>query len=380
MPRPSDENGQRPPRRARNAGSWRGWIWTAALAAIVLAVFGLAFWQSAESTTQSAPEPRKRAKPAVAQINEAAAPEPATDGMVWVPGGWFWMGDNEFPDAGPEHLVNVDGFWMDAHEVTNAQYAEFAEATGYQTVAELPPDPAEFPGAPPENLVPGSIVFSPPEGPVPLDNHLAWWSYVPGAEWRHPEGPQSTIEDRENHPVVHISWTDAKAYADWAGKRLPTEAEWEFAARGGLDRQPYCWGRELKPDDQWQSNIWQGDFPSENTSDDGFRATAPVESFRPNGYGLFDLSGNVWEWCSDWYRPDTYLYSSDKNPQGPDSSYDPQEPGLPKRVQRGGSFMCADQYCKRYVPGARGKGEVSSAAGHIGFRCVKSPGESTHAR
>jgi formylglycine-generating enzyme required for sulfatase activity len=360
----SDENAQRPPRRAKNARRPQTrWLWTAVLAAIVIGVFGLGFWQSAESTAET-DAPR---------INEAAPPEPAPDGMVWVPGGWFWMGDNGFPDAGPEHLVYVDGFWMDAHEVTNAEFAKFAEATGYKTVAERPPDPAEFPGAPPENLVPGSIVFSPPDGPVPLDNHLRWWSYVPGANWKHPEGPDSTIEGRENHPVVHIAWTDAVAYAKWAEKRLPTEAEWEFAARGGLDRQPYCWGGKLKPDSQWQSNIWQGNFPNENTVDDHFRGTAPVQSFRPNAYGLFDMSGNVWEWCSDWYRPDTYLYSADKNPQGPDSSYDPQEPGLPKRVQRGGSFMCSDLYCKRYVPGARGKGEVSSAAGHIGFRCAKSP-------
>ena len=210
---------------------------------------------------------------------------------------------------------------------------------------------------------------------MPLDNHLVWWRYVPGANWRHPEGPDSTIEGRENHPVVHISWVDAKAYADWAGKRLPTEAEWEFAARGGLDRQEYCWGQSLRPDGHWQSNIWQGNFPNQNTASDGFRTTSQVGKFKPNGYGLFDMSGNVWEWCSDWYRPDTYLHGADKNPTGPQDSFDPAEPGLPKRVQRGGSFMCSDMYCRRYVPAARGKGEVTSAAGHIGFRCVQSPGK-----
>jgi formylglycine-generating enzyme required for sulfatase activity len=358
----------KPPRRAvRARRSWAGWFWTAALLAIVASIFGLQFWQTRESTAETD----------VPEINDRRPPGPAPAGMVWVPGGWFWMGVNDraFPDAGPEHLVYVDGFWMDRHEVTNAEFARFVEATGYQTVAEIPPDPKDFPGAPVEKLVAGSIVFTPPEGPVPLDNHLAWWSYVPGANWRHPEGPESSIEGRENHPAVHVSFTDAEAYARWAGKRLPTEAEWEFAARGGLDRQPYCWGGQLRPDGEWQSNIWQGQFPGQNTRADGFRRTAPVGSFQPNGYDLVDMSGNVWEWCSDWYRPDYYLHTPDKNPPGPDDSLDPQEPGIPKRVQRGGSFMCSDLYCTRYKPGTRGKGEPSSAAGHVGFRCVKSPGK-----
>ncbi|REK19637.1 MAG: formylglycine-generating enzyme family protein [Planctomycetota bacterium] len=293
--------------------------------------------------------------------------------MVWVPGGRYWMGDNEFSDARPEHLVEVDGFWMDQHEVTNAEFAEFVEATGYRTVAEIPPSPDDFPTVPPADLKAGSIVFTPPEHPVPLTNHFAWWSYVPGADWRHPEGPESTIEGREDHPAVHISFKDAQAYADWAGKRLPTEAEWEFAARGGLDRQPFCWGEELQPGDDWLANIWQGNFPTENTESDGYRTTAPVESFEPNAYGLHEMAGNVWEWCADWYRPDYYYHSPAKNPPGPKTSHDPQEPGLPKRVQRGGSFMCSDLYCVRYRPGTRGKGEVTSAAGHVGFRCVKSP-------
>lgn len=363
MAHSAHDQAKRSSRHGRNARrSWVGWIGMAAIVAVVVGVFGLGFWQSAESTAETGPP----------KINESAPPGAAPDAMVWAPGGWFWMGDNDFPDAGPEHLVYVDGFWMDRHEVTNAEFAEFVEATGYQTVAELPPDPAEFPTVPPEDLKAGSIVFTPPEGPVPLEDHLQWWRYVPGADWRHPEGPDSSIEGRENHPAVHISWTDAAAYAQWAGKRLPTEAEWEFAARGGLDRQPYCWGRQLRPDGDWQSNIWQGNFPNQNTAGDGFRTTAPAESFRPNAYGLYDLSGNVWEWCADWYQPDYYVYSPDKNPPGPNSSFDPLEPGLPKRVQRGGSFMCSDLYCTRYVPGARGKGEPSSAAGHIGFRCVKS--------
>jgi sulfatase modifying factor 1 len=298
----------------------------------------------------------------------------APDGMIWIPGGEFLMGDTDpiFPDAKPVHRVYVDGFWMDRTEVTNAQFARFVQATGYVTVAERPPNPKEFPTVPQEKLVPGSIVFSPPDKEVSLDQPLSWWRYVPGANWRHPEGPGSNLRGRENHPVVHICWYDARAYAKWAGKRLPTEAEWEYAARGGLEQKRYCWGDELLPGGKWQANIWQGDFPRRNTKEDGFERTAPVGSFPANGYGLFDMSGNVWEWCADWYRPDYYAKSPGRNPQGPDSSFDPSEPNLPKRVQRGGSFLCSDVYCARYRPGARGKGEPGSAASHIGFRCVRS--------
>jgi formylglycine-generating enzyme required for sulfatase activity len=298
----------------------------------------------------------------------------APEGMVWVPGGSFRMGDEDarFPDAQPVHLVHVDGFWMDKTEVTNAQFVRFVEATGYQTVAERKPDPKDFPGAPPENLVPGSIVFTPPKAEVSLENHYVWWRYVPGACWRHPEGPGSDLKGRENHPVVHVCWEDAAAYAKWAGKRLPTEAQWEYAARGGLERKPYGWGDELLPGGKWQANIWQGRFPVENTLADGYRTTAPVGSFPPNGYGLYDMAGNVWEWCADWYRPDYYKISPQRNPLGPDSSHDPAEPGIPKRVQRGGSFLCSDLYCVRYRPGTRGKGAVDSGQSHAGFRCVRS--------
>ncbi len=295
--------------------------------------------------------------------------------MVWIPGGTFWMGGNDeaMVDAQPAHLVTLDGFWMDRTEVTNAQFAKFVEATGYLTVAERPLDPKDFPGVPLDKLKPGSLVFTPPDHDVPLDNHLQWWEYVPGACWKHPEGPDSTIAGKENHPVVQVCWEDAMAYARWAGKRLPTEAEWEFAARGGLDRNRFVWGDDLTPGGKWMVNNWQGQFPAENTEVDGFRRTAPVGKFPPNGFGLCDMAGNVWEWCADWYQPDYYLASPRFNPKGPSTSFDPLEPGIPKRVQRGGSYLCSDLYCVRYLPGARGKGEPLSAASHVGFRCVKDP-------
>ena len=322
-----------------------------------------------------------------AHVSDAEPPGPAPEGMVWVPGGTFWMGNDDpmFPDAKPVHLVAVDGFWMDATEVTNAEFRAFVDATGYRTVAERTPTyeeiiaqmPTGQPRPPREQieplLKPGSIVFAPPPGPVPLNNHLQWWAWKDGASWRHPEGPGSTIEDRMDHPVAHVAYEDAVAYAKWAGKRLPTEAEWEFASRGGLDREPFVWGDELKPDGEWLANIWQGQFPVENTEDDGYARTAPVATFPPNGYGLFDMAGNVWEWCADWYRPDYYENSPDRNPKGPKDSHDPMEPGVAKRVQRGGSFMCSDLYCVRYRVGTRGKGAIDSGSPHVGFRCVKDP-------
>jgi formylglycine-generating enzyme required for sulfatase activity len=295
--------------------------------------------------------------------------------MAWVPGGTFWMGgdDSSVDDAKPVHEVKVSGFWVDRTEVTNRQFARFVKATLYITVAERKPDAKDFPDAPPEKLVPGSIVFTPPAGRVSLDDPLVWWRYVPGASWRHPEGPASTIEGKDDHPVVQICFYDAQAYANWAGKRLPTEAEWEFAARGKIPRARYVWGDDRLPGGTWQANIWEGRFPDQDTVEDGFARTAPVGSFPANGFGLFDMAGNVWEWCSDWYRPG-YETSPRENPVGPGSSYDPDEPNVPKRVQRGGSFLCSDQYCTRYLPGARGKGAPDSAASHVGLRCVLSPG------
>jgi formylglycine-generating enzyme required for sulfatase activity len=308
-------------------------------------------------------------------------------GMVWIPGGEFTMGsdDPRRRDARPPHRVVVDGFWMDRTAVTNEQFARFVKATGHVTVAERAPTAEEFPTAPPENLVAGSVVFTPPRGPVPLNNHLRWWSYVKGANWRHPEGPGSDLKAREKHPVVHVAYPDAVAYAAWAGKRLPTEAEFEFAARGGLAGKKYAWGDELKPRGKWMCNIWQGRFPYENTAEDGYRATAPVGSFPANGYGLSDMAGNVWQWCSDWYRHDTYQERASRkqpvhNPRGPDDSYDPSEPRTAKRVMRGGSYLCTDQYCTAYEVGARGKGAPDSGANHLGFRCVMSKGKGKKAR
>ncbi len=329
---------------------------------------------------------------AASRASQAARTRVHPQGMVWISAGTFWMGGpalgpqqcspamgraaaltmNNFEDAQPVHQVSLDGFWMDATDVTNAQFARFVQATGYVTVAERRPDPALFPGVPPEKLVPGAVVFVPPPHPVSLDDVSQWWRYVPGASWRHPEGPDSTLAGRMDHPVVQVCWEDAAAYARWAGKRLPTEAEWEYAARGGLSRQPYVWGSTFAPHGRMMANTFQGHFPDHNSRRDGFAGTSPVHAFPPNGYGLYDMAGNVWQWCADWYRPDYYAVSPRRNPPGPPSSVDPQEPGIPKRVQRGGSFLCTDQYCSRYRPGGRGKGDVLTGTSNAGFRCVVS--------
>ena len=313
----------------------------------------------------------------------------APAGMVWIPGGEFSMGSDHrseslcgLPgitnDAVPIHRVYVDGFWMDTTEVTNSQFREFVEATGYVTVAEIKPTAEEFPTAPPENLIAGSTVFRPTNGPVEFDNYLQWWSYEPGADWRHPTGLDSTIEGRDDYPVVQVAYEDAEAYAKWAKKRLPTEAEWEFAARGGKTGQLYAWGNEIKPEGKYQGNIYQGRFPVSggDSALDGFAGIAPIQKYPSNPYGLYDIGGNVWEWVSDWYRHDYYarLHSTGKvtrNPKGPEDSLDPVEPDQKKRVHRGGSFLCSDLYCTRYMVGTRGKGEVRTASNHCGFRCVK---------
>jgi sulfatase modifying factor 1 len=319
-------------------------------------------------------------------VNHAPAPGEAPEGMAWIPGGEFSMGANDPPDMGavgmkatedarPIHRVYVDGFFMDKTDVTNAQFTKFVRATRYITVAERKPRAEDFPGAPAENLVPGSVVFSPPGHPVALNDHFQWWRYVRAANWRHPLGPGSDIKGKDDYPVVHIAYEDAEAYAKWAGKQLPTEAEWEFAARGGFSGKPFVWGDEFRPGGKWMANTYQGHFPNADSGEDGHLGIAPVAQYSPNTYGLYDMAGNVWQWTSDWYRPDFFrqleaIGTVARNPQGPDSSFDPDEPGERKKVHRGGSFLCTDQYCSRYIVGTRGKGEVSTGTNHLGFRCV----------
>ena len=371
------------------------WWFVLSLALIVqIYAFGRAFkTMRAENAltapTESCAACTSAASPAFTNTisNSLTPPNAAPAGMAWIPGGEFSMGANDPPemdevgmkateDARPIHRVYVDGFFMDKTDVTNAQFAEFVKATGYITIAERTPKAEDFPGAPPENLVAGSVVFSPPDHPVPLNNHFQWWSYVPGANWRHPLGPQSDIKGKEDYPVVHIAYEDAEAYARWAGKRLPTEAEWEFAARGGRTGEPFVWGEKFCVSGKFMANTHQGSFPQKDTGEDGFAGIAPVAKYAPNGYGLFDMAGNVWQWTSDWYRPDYYNQlvkagGVTRNPHGPASSYDPSEPNQPKKAQRGGSFLCTDQYCSRYIVGTRGKGEVNTGTNHLGFRCVK---------
>jgi formylglycine-generating enzyme required for sulfatase activity len=307
------------------------------------------------------------------------------DAMVWIAGGEFVMGSNA-PDTPntekPEHRVRIGGFWIDAHEVTNAQFRAFVDATGYVTTAEKPIDweelrkqlPPGTPKPPDDVLAPGSLVFTPPNHPVPLDRYDLWWTWTHGADWKHPTGPGSSIEGLDDHPVVHVSWDDAVAYAAWAGKRLPTEAEWEFAARGGVTSERFEWGNERPTDERVFANVWQGKFPYRNLQTDGFARTSPVGSFAPNGHGLFDMAGNVWEWCADWYRADAYARRVGskviENPTGPDSAWDPAEPLAPKRVTRGGSFLCHEDYCESYRPTARRGTAYDSGASHLGFRCV----------
>ena len=307
--------------------------------------------------------------------------ESADAEMVWIPGGTFRMGSADFyVEERPVHEVTVEGFWMDRDAVTNEQFGRFVEATGYVTLAERELNPADFPGAPPENLVPGSMVFQKSQGPVDLRNYANWWAWVPGASWRHPLGPDSSLDGRQQHPVVHVAYEDVEAYATWAGKELPTEAEWEFAARGGLDGATFTWGNEEFPDGKPMVNSWQGEFPWQNLLTDGYEGISPVGSFPPNGYGLNDMAGNVWEWTSDWYEPrgaDPTVKSccmGSVNPRvvSPEKSYDSRQPQvrIPRKVVKGGSHLCAPNYCFRYRPAARQPQMIDTGMCHMGFRCI----------
>jgi formylglycine-generating enzyme len=311
------------------------------------------------------------------------------DGLVWIPPGEFWMGALESdplsrPDEKPRHRVAVDGFWMDQTEVTNAQFRRFVEATKYVTAAERKLDweelrkqlPPGTPKPPDEQLAPSSLVFRQPGGPVDHNNFRAWWEIVPGASWRAPGGPGTSIDGKDDYPVVHISWDDANAYAKWAGKRLPTEAEWEWASRGGLTEQKYAWGEEPVDAGKPKANTFEGRFPDRDDGRDGYAGPAPVKRYAPNGYGLYDTPGNVWEWCSDWYHHDYYAECARqagvlRNPTGPTSSLDPEEPLIAKRVQRGGSFLCHESYCASYRVSARMKTSPDTGLSHSGFRCVR---------
>tara|TARA_R110002110_G_scaffold257491_1_gene473505 strand:- start:36693 stop:37709 length:1017 start_codon:yes stop_codon:yes gene_type:complete len=311
----------------------------------------------------------------------------APNRMVKLSGGTFWMGaeqGNKMVSPGgvnnemPVHEVEVDAFWIDQYTVTNQQYAEFVKKTGYKTYSEQTPDAKDWPGALPEMLVPASIVFKQPKQKVDMRNYYNWWEYKPGASWQHPEGPDRDIQGRENHPVVHVTFDDAKAYCEWQGKSLPTEAQWEYAARGGLEKKKYTWGDQPKHLKEKMMNYWQGDFPYTNEDTDGYTTTAPVGSFPPNEFGLYDMAGNVWEWTSDWYHPRYYEVSPRKNPSGvkKEQSLDPNEPDVAKKVVRGGSFLCSEKYCMGYRPSARMPSEPLSSSNHIGFRCIKSEAQS----
>ncbi|WP_046770720.1 formylglycine-generating enzyme family protein [Jiangella alkaliphila] len=304
--------------------------------------------------------------------------------MRWIAGGRFRMGSEDFfPEERPVHEVSVDGFWIDAHPVTNAEFSRFAHATHYVTVAERPLDPDQYQGADPALLAPGSLVFHKATGPVDLRDYRNWWEWVPGAQWSHPGGPGTGVRKRPDHPVVHVAYEDAVAYASWAGKELPTEAEWEFAARGGLDGAAFAWGDDHVPDGKAMANTWQGEFPWQNLRLDGYEGTSPVGSFPPNGYGLVDMTGNVWEWTCDWYAPRHPKASTSSccapadpliNPRvtSPNRSYDRGRPGehIPRRVIKGGSHLCAPNYCLRYRPAARQPQMIDSSMAHLGFRCV----------
>lgn len=303
---------------------------------------------------------------------------PSLQDMVRIPGGAFLMGSNHhYPEEAPAHRVAVAGFWIDRHAVTNQEFKRFVDATGYVTLAERPADPADYPGAKPELLVPSSVMFRKAAKPVDMHDHYNWWTYVAGADWRHPRGPASSLQGLWKHPVVHVAFEDAQAYAAWAGKELPSEAEWEFAARGGLDGAEFCWGDEFMANGRHLANTWQGEFPWQNRLDDGYEWTAPVGSFPANGYGLYDMAGNVWEWTTDWYQEHAQIGKpccTMQNPRGGDAadSFDPRTPDvrIPRKVMKGGSYLCSPDYCRRYRPAARMAQPIDTSTCHLGFRCI----------
>jgi sulfatase modifying factor 1 len=311
--------------------------------------------------------------------SQASTPDghPPKPSMVWVPGGSFLMGsDHHYAEEAPAHRVTVAGFWMDRNPVTNREFGAFVTKRGHVTMAERAADPADYPGAKAELLVPASTVFRQPDHRVDLRDPYNWWTYVPDTNWRQPQGPGSSVTWRPDHPVVHVAWTDVEAYARWAGMDLPTEAEWEFAARGGLEGATYAWGEEFTPSGRWMANTWQGEFPIQNTRQDGYVGTAPVGSFPANGYGLFDMIGNVWEWTSDWYQAHTetaHACCAVADPRGGEKhrSTDPNDPvQIPRKVMKGGSHLCSPNYCQRYRPAARMAQPIDTATSHLGFRCV----------
>jgi formylglycine-generating enzyme required for sulfatase activity len=302
----------------------------------------------------------------------------ADPGMAWIPGGTFLMGsDRHYPEEAPAHEVTVGAFWMDATPVTNAEFERFVLATGHVTLAERPANPADYPGALPEMLAPSSVVFAKPRGRVDLRNRYNWWAYVQGASWRHPQGAGSSLAGLSEHPVVHVAFEDALAYATWAGKELPTEAEWEFAARGGLEAAEFAWGDQLLVEGRHMANTWQGEFPWDNRVEDGYELTSPVGTFPANGYGLYDVAGNVWEWTTDWYQEHGKIQNACcglHDPRGGQrgNSFDPALPGLAigRKVMKGGSYLCAPNYCRRYRPAARMPQPVDTSTSHLGFRCI----------
>jgi len=314
-------------------------------------------------------------------VDDIQADRPQVDeSMVWIDGGAFLMGsDKHYPEEAPAHRTTVGGFWIDPYPTTNAQFERFVEATGHVTVAERPPLAQDYAGALPEMLRPASVVFLKPGHRVDLHNHFNWWTYVPDADWRHPEGPDSSLKGRAEHPVVHLAYEDAEAYAQWAGKEIPTEAEWEFAARGGLEAASYAWGEELNPNGKQMANTWQGEFPWQNLQSDGFERTSPVGTFPPNGYGLYDMIGNVWEWTCDWYSARHLATDSccggSKMKGDRESSCDPRQPAIriPRKVMKGGSFLCAPNYCRRYRPAARMAQPIDTSTCHLGIRLIRRP-------